>query len=313
MKIARSPSLSSIAAVVILLSACSKPAGQAGTLPVNSSTGAQPIERTRSWMALEARSEDLLYISDFYGVHVFSYPSGTPVGEIGGFASAQGLCSDRAGNVFVTDTQVRRVWEFAHGGTKPIRSFTDIYVDFNPFDCSVDPTTNNLAVTSQDAEFVVIFPNEKNRPQVVYDPYATMAWCTYVGKGNLYAEQVYYGHRWHIGVLPKGSSGFTNYLLDRRAGHAGSLQFDGQHVAVLDYATNILHQLRFSGSKAIMIGSTPLNGAKSIEQFWIYKKKVIGPDLYGSTYYWNYPAGGSPVKIIQGFTLPAGSTVSVSV
>ena len=55
-------------------------------------------------MAPEAKSEDLLYISDYYGVHVFSYPKGLHVGDIYGFASPAGLCSNKKGDVFVTDT-----------------------------------------------------------------------------------------------------------------------------------------------------------------------------------------------------------------
>jgi DNA-binding beta-propeller fold protein YncE len=263
-------------------------------------------------MAPEARGEDLLYVSDSGGVHIFSYPKGTPVGEIRGFMSPEGLCSDRAGNVFVTDSIVGRVWEFAHGSTKPIRYFTDIYVDFHPSDCSVDPTTRNLAVASQDAGFVVIFPNEKNNPEVYYDAYAIMFHCAYDAHGNLYTDLVTHQHRQYIGVLLKGSSGFTNYLLDRRAGIPGGLQFDGQHIVANDLDTNILHQLHFFSSKAIVIGSTPLNGAKQIEQFWIHKRRVVGPDLYGNVYYWRYPVGGSLVHSIGGFTDPVGSAISVS-
>jgi len=48
-------------------------------------------DRSGSWMLPEAKSEDLLYISDVTGVHVFSYPKGTLVGDLTGFASPQGL------------------------------------------------------------------------------------------------------------------------------------------------------------------------------------------------------------------------------
>ncbi|HZY96453.1 MAG TPA: hypothetical protein VFE35_05080 [Candidatus Cybelea sp.] len=262
-------------------------------------------------MAPEAKSEDLLYISDYYGVHVFSYPKGTHVGDLAGFAEPQGLCTDRAGDIFVTDALARHVYEFAHGGTKPIAVFYDNYVDFNPENCSVDPITGNLAVAIPDLPSVVIFPDAKQKPVVYSDPYSIIFWCAYDDKGNLFVEQVRQHRKFYIGELPRGATKFKNLFLDPRVGGPSSLQFDGQHI-VVEGPTSTLYQLRFSGSNAIVISSTPLNGAKQIEQFWIQKRRVIGPDLYGTTYFWKYPLGGSPAGSIQGFTLPYGATVSVS-
>jgi hypothetical protein len=265
-------------------------------------------------MAPEAQSEDLLYVSDFYGVHVFSYPKGLPVGEIGGFFQPEGLCTDPAGDIFVTDEIARHVYEYAHGGTSPINVLYDNYVDFNPIDCSVDPITGNVAVSSADAGFVVVFPKAKNTPQVYYDIYASMYRCAYDNKGDLFVDQVSNDHKNYIGELPKVTTKFKNFLLDRRIAHSGGIQFDGKHVAIDDLGSNIVYQLRFSGSKAIVIGSTPLNGVGkwTVEQFWIQGKTLIGPDSNSTVYFWKYPAGGSPVKSIQGFTLNVGSTVSVS-
>jgi hypothetical protein len=101
-------------------------------------------DRSGSWMLPEAKSEDLLYISDYYGVHVFSYPKGQYVGDINAFG--YGLCSDRAGDVFVADAPNRQLYEYRHGSTKRLQTLYDNYVDFNPINCSVDPTTGNLAV-----------------------------------------------------------------------------------------------------------------------------------------------------------------------
>ncbi len=264
-------------------------------------------------MLPEAKHDDLLYVSDFYGVHIFSYPRGTHVGDLTGFASPEGLCTDRAGDVFVTDETEGYVDEYAHGGTKRIATLYDIYVDFNPVDCSVDPVTGNLAVASADAPYVVIFPDAKEHPVVYADyPYAILFFCAYDDNGNLFIEQVRHHRKFYIGELPKGATKFKNFVFDSRAGIPGAIKFDGQHLAVEDLRTNGLHQVRFSGSNAIVIGSTPLNGAREIQQFWIHKGKVIGPDAYGPVDFWKYPLGGSPVKAIQGFKLPYGVTVSLT-
>ncbi len=302
-----------ICAASALLAGCGGsqlPIGESGAMPQNASIA--QIDRGGSWMLPDAKHDDLLYVSDFYGVHVFSYPRGTHVGDLTGFASPEGLCTDRAGDVFVTDETVAHVYEYAHGGTNRIATLYDNYVDFNPIDCSVDPVTGNLAVASADAPYVVIFPDAKEHPVVYVDPYASLFWCAYDDKGNLFIEQIRHHRKFYIGELPKGATKFKNFVLDSRAGIPGATKFDGQHVVVEDLRTNGLHQVRFSGSNAVVIDSTPLNGAKEIQQFWIHKGKVIGPDAYGPAYFWKYPLGGSPAKAIQGFTLPVGVTVSLA-
>jgi hypothetical protein len=303
----------SIGAAAALLAGCggAQPPISAPRVVSQSRAIVTHTNRSGSWMLPEAKSGDLLYISDLYGVHIFSYPKGEHVGDLTGLASPQGLCTDRAGDVFVTDLTVGHVYEYAHGGTSPIKVLYDNYVDFGPIDCSVDPVTGNLAVASEDANYVVIFPDAKQMPVVRLDSHAILFWCAYDDKGNLFVERVRHHRKFYIGELPKGATSFKNLLMDPRIVGPSGLKFDGQHMVVEDYA-NILYRLRFSGRNAIDIGETPLNGAKQIEQFWIYKNKVIGPDLYGPAYFWKYPLGGPPVKSIPGFTLPTGVAISLA-
>ncbi len=303
-----------ICAVGAMLAACGgsqPPIGAPGAMPQSPSITTYAAHRG-SWVLPEAASEDLLYVSDVTGVHVFSSEGNARRG-FNGFAEPQGLCTDRAGDIFVTDALAFHVYEFAHGGAKPIAVFYDNHVDFNPENCSVDPVTGDLAVAIPDLPSVVIFPDAKQKPVVYSDPYSIIFWCAYDNKvGNLFTERVRHHGRFYIGELPKGASSFKNLLLDPRVGDPSDLQFDGQHMVVEDLDGSMLYRLRFSGGKAIDIGNTPLNGAKQIEQFWIHKNKVIGPDSYGPAYFWKYPLGGSPVKSIPGFPLPVGVTVSLA-
>lgn len=310
MKVPESASRWLIAATLASLSACATPAGQIGMQPANGSAVPVRLNHAKSWMAAEAQSEDLLYISDYYGVHVFSYPKGVHVGDIYGFVSPAGICSNHAGDVFVTDTPTYHVYEYAHGSTKRLKTLYDNYVDFGPIDCSVDPTTGNVAVASDGDGFVVIFPKAKNRPQVYYDTYAIMFYCTYDRQGNLFVDKVIHRRTNYIGELPKGETQFKNYLLDGRITHSGGIQFDGKHVVIEDQSSHIAYRLRLSGSKAIVLGSTPLNGTQYVDQYWIQGKTLIGPDSNTTVYLWKYPAGGSPVGSIGGFTLNYGSAVS---
>lgn len=296
--------------VVAALTACG---GQSPTRTqslVPQTSAVQP-HHFRSWMLAEAKRDDLLYVSDFYGVHVFSYPKLKPVGEIA--AESAGMCSDRAGNVFFTVTAAYQVVEYAHGGTKPIRTFYDPTVEMDPYDCSVDPTTNNLAIAPS-APYVVVFPNEQNQPRAYSAPRAYALWCTYDDQGNLYIDQVFHPHHRrieYIAVLKKGTTTFKNYRLGRGIS-AGGLQFDGRHVVVVDLSTNTLYRVRFSGSDATAIGSTPLGTVQHVRQFWISGRRVIAADLNGTAaYIWKYPEGRMPVDSIEAFYMPQGSTISV--
>ena len=275
-----------------------------------------PLDRGGSWMLPAAKSGDLLYISDVYGVHIFSYPKGLHVGDIYGIASPAGLCSNKAGDVFVTDTAAYHVYEYPHGSTKPIKTLYDNYVDFNPIDCSVDPTTGNLAVSSADSGFVVVFPKAQQSPQVYYEnmKHVIMYRCAYDDKGDLFVDQVYsHNHRrQYIGDLANGTTQFKNYLLDQRISRPGGIQFDGRHVAVEDLSSHIVYRLRFSGSQAVTVGTTPLNGTPWVDQYWIQGRTLIGPDENNTAYFWRYPEGHYPVTYIQGFTIDIGATVSIN-
>jgi hypothetical protein len=263
-------------------------------MPAGSVVATQP-GRSRSWMAPQAKSEDLLYISDY------------------------GLCSDTEGDLFVTDETASQVYEYAHGSTKRLKTLYDNYVDFGPIDCSVDPTTGNLAVSSADSGFVVIFPKAEEKPKAYYEDakWVNMYRCAYDNKGDLFVDQVSnrshnnIHRRYYIGELPKGATRFTNYLLNPEIIHPGGIQFDGKHIAIEDLGSDVLYRLSFPGSKAIVVGSSPLNGTTYVQQYWIQGKMLIGPDSNTTVYFWKYPRGGSPVKSIVGFALNYGSTVSV--
>src|ERR1700729_2209616 len=300
---------SAAAALLVGCGGWRSPTGALGMLPQTGGITAR-IDQERSWMLPQARSEDLLYISDYYGVHIFSYPKVQHVGDIYGFASPAGLCSNQSGDVFVTDTQTYHVYEYAHGSTKRLKTLYDNYVDFNPVDCSVDLNTGDVATASLDAAFVVIFPKAKEVPKVYYDRHASMYHCAYDDKGDLFVDQISTRPHNYIGELAKGKTTFRNYLLDGRIAHSGGIQFDGQRVAIEDLKSLVVYRLSFSGNDAIVVGTTPLMGAKYLYQYSIQRKALIGPDLYGDVYFWKYPKGGSPVSAIQGFTDPYGSTIS---
>ena len=68
------------------------------------------------------------------------------MGTLTGFAAPYGQCTDKSGNVFITQFEASEVTEYAHGGTNPTKTLDTPGV--NPVGCSVDPKTGNLAVAN---------------------------------------------------------------------------------------------------------------------------------------------------------------------
>jgi hypothetical protein len=298
-----------ISAAAALLASCGgspPPIGAPGAM-LQSPTIATHADRGGSWMLPQAAGDDLLYISDLNGtVYVFTYPLGSLVGQLSGFREPEGLCSDPGGDVFISDAGSQHVYEFAHG----------IYIDFHPVDCSVDPVTGNLAVTNQDGFQVLIWRNARaGKPHVYADPSAVLFECAYDNKGNLFVDQIPYHKRkgTYIGELPNGSKTFRNIKLSKSIGAPGGIQWDGKYVAIEDPNANVVYRVLFSGSSGTVVSTVTLGGAKFIAQFWIERRRLIGPDEYGFVGFWKYPAGGPILKKIYGlFANPIGSTVSLS-
>ncbi len=90
-----------------------------------------------SWMARDATTHDLLYVSNRQGgsVYVYSYPEGKLKGWLQNL-HANGLCSDSNGDVFIPDGNEIR--EYGHGGTRPIAVLHDPLGGVAQF-CAVDP------------------------------------------------------------------------------------------------------------------------------------------------------------------------------
>jgi hypothetical protein len=278
-------------------------------------------DRSRSWMAPDAKNHDLLYVSD-YGtddVDVYSYPQGKLKGTLTGFSAPHGECVDNAGNVFVVNTAANDILEYAHGGKTPIADLSDS--GWYPFGCSVDPKTGNLAVTNQSlgsgAGSVSIYTNAKGTPETYTAKNIFFYYfCGYDDNGNLYVDgNTNHTNAFEFAELPAGSTTFTSITLQQSFQTPGGVQWDGKHVAVGDrkepssQGTEI-YEFAISGSEGAEVGSTPLDGSSTVTQFWIQGSTVIGPNSAGNVIFWPYPKGGAAKKTIGGLKAPGGATVS---
>jgi hypothetical protein len=280
-------------------------------------------------MAPDAKkSKSLLYVADqdANDVEVYSYPGGKLKGTLTGFQTPSGVCSNKAGDVFILNGNGTTVEVYAHGGSSPIRTL-DLpgYPELN---CSVDPTTGNLALGvlgSTCGECFVVFAGGSGTP-TVYTPSGQtgLPGCAYDNKGNLFCDAYGAGDAFALFELPKGSSTVSEVSVSGASGlTAASIQWDGTDLTFGAGAGPTLYQIALSGSTGSVVGSTSLSDASRVWQFWITNNlggkkhkglRVIAPTIGDSAPfagYWNYPAGGRPTKMItSGLTGPDGAALS---
>ncbi|MGB6714243.1 MAG: hypothetical protein WBE30_11495 [Candidatus Cybelea sp.] len=309
------------------LAGCGAPLAAPGTV-----TQSRPIAteagRAGPWMLPEAKSEDLLYISDSLAgnVYVYAYPAGKLVGTLTGFQSPEGDCVDKSGDVFVTNYAAQNILEYAHGGTSPIAILTDPYY-YSPEDCSVDSTTGNLAVTNASTisgypGSVAIYADARGTPAQYFDDsiffYRS---CSYDHQGNLWIDgNGFTRHKEYFALaeLSSGSDQFSIIKLNQHVAAPGGVQWAGRYLAVGDADKDLIYQFAIKGRTGTKAGETPLDASGPTAQFWIQAKTVIVPNLdkdskqKGKVGFYSYPKGGAAIKTINGFKSPDGATVSLA-
>jgi hypothetical protein len=292
--------------------------GAAGAIPQGIAASAQ-TQRPRSWMAREAKSEALLYVSDpqTKDVYVYSYPQARLVGKLTGFGEPRSECADAAGDVFIADVAADDVVEYEHGGTKPT---AELSTPGRPEGCSVDPVHGSLAVSGGVNGIVVATFRYSShhhwRAQRTYTDSSLRAasFCGYDDQGNLFIDGLNHGGRFLFAELPRGGASFSTIALNAKITRPGEIEWDGSDVAVGDAGTTppVIDRFSISGSSGTKVGSTTLGGAKDVAQFWIANAHVVGPDFKRDDVgFWSYPAGGSPTKTIAG-VYGYGAAVSVA-
>ena len=312
-------------AVVAILAGCSGGSqpqlSPMGSLPqsgsAKSSVAIVQPNHHRSWMAPDAKTKDLLYVTNagYDEVLVYSYPQYKLVGTLTGFYFVpDGVCTDKKGNVWIVNNTAQEIVEYKHGGTSQIASLSD--PGYYPTICSVDPTTGNLAVANKETVDsspqqgnVAIYAHAKGAPKLYVDSELFQVWfCGYDDKGNLYIDGTKgYSVNFGFAELPKGKTKLTNIALKGGTIYfPGKILWDGKHVVVGDqtyqnkypYTTGI-YQTTGAGGK--IVGTTALTGSSDVAGFWIEGSTVIAPDigLLDISLY-KYPAGGKATKILPG-------------
>lgn len=321
-----------ISAVVALatLSGCGgsqPPIGAPGTTPQVSASGNvhQAPRSQRQFLYLaEYKSVNSTYE---YQTAIVSYHDGHEIGEIANFGQ---MCSDSSGNVYIDNGS--SVSEYAPGGKSPIAQVAlpnGVY----GFGCSVDPTTESIAVggalvaSSKPTGWLAVYPSLNGSPTIYTSTFMeNFDFCGYDDAGNLFLDG-YHDYSTWLNELPKGQSQFTVLYNVPQYATFGPIQWDGQYITVENAWKGRRHDLRMtiyqlsvSGSSISVVGETELdspNGPDRAQYSWIQGGSVVKP--FANTRknnrigLWHYPQGGlKPYKILKGFQYVEYPLVSTS-
>jgi hypothetical protein len=264
-----------------------------------------------SWTLPEAQTSDVLYVTSFtgtfYWVYMFSYPGGKLVGKIA--KEVSGLCSDKHGNVYMTQSFESRstIFKYAHGGKKPIATLADPY---NGADgCAIDTATGDLAVANSEGETVVVYSRAQGKPKRYYIFFAPF-YVAYTPKGQLFVL----GTNGDFAELINGR--FERVTLTKHLGSPIGVQWDGKYMALGGeagsssyYYYGVISRYMISSRKGVLKGSTDLSA--DAVSFFIEGSTVIASDGGDDDLnFFNYPQGGQPTKTISGISRPGSLTVS---
>jgi hypothetical protein len=303
-------------ALIVLLGGCAAPGP--GSLVGGVSQAQAQRARTlpgQAWMDAGASSADLVYVSNADGeVTVYNYSTKALVGVLAAFETPRGECVDKSGNLYVVDAGTDQVYEYAHGGTKAIKTLDDS--PYEPNGCAVDSATGNLAVAnsqgaSGSAGSIAVYAHASGTPTVYTSPaIPDFAGCAYNDDGSLlttgyekssndslFAWLPKHGNALVSINVPGPKASWTWY------GVTG-IQWDGEFL-VLDDGGNGVYQIALIHGQAYWVNQTLLTdryigGA----EYGIYdpNPKHQGTEIlagyidesYSSgVYYFPYPGGGS--------------------
>jgi hypothetical protein len=311
------------ALVAVLLAGCGSAVLQT---PGGSSTSL--VGRRVSWISPEASRATLLYVTDPQDnlVYLISLPSGKLVGKLSGFDQPFGDCSDVSGDVFITDAQASEILEYKHASKSAFNVLSD-HPNI-PTDCSVDPTTGNVAVANCCSDTshggsLVVYKHAKGTGEYYQDPTLYVDWyCTYDDHGNLFVTGTNSNYSFQIDELPAGGQKLQQLTLNPviSGDVTPAILWDGSYLAIGSWTSAAIYQYAVGGTQATLVHTTTLKGFSGVGiPFWVGASgsvrtlyaPVIGNSVV-SLGIFHYPRGGKAIEDLYDVADPFGVTLSLA-
>ena len=290
-------------------SSCAFSAGIAGLLLAGciapQSTASPPQQNIAA--KVRASSGDLLYVVNYDNAVFFSFPQGKQIGELSGIGNPENVCSDTSGNVWFTShvgRQKYKLYEFAHGGTKPIATI-DVPESKSAVACTINPVNGDLAVLNNagvsNSGSLLVWPGARSGTPQEYTLYLEPTACAYDEHGDLFATGWTDSDGYYFVELKSGATAFTNISVKPRSFLAGSVQWDGEYfaVAMLHGGGSRIYRLQVSGSTGKVVQVVHPHPVALQTWFLVQGGMLVATERsYDDEQLgiWKYPATGTPMS-----------------
>ena len=276
------------------------------------------------------KQPSLLYVSNWgtADVTVYTYLNGgglVLVGQLTGFSLPAGMCTDKAGDVWITDYGygVKTLYKYAHGGTSPIETLKQH--NGKPYDCAVDPNTGNLAVTNElpnghySYANVAVYAAGSHKATHYGPPYGFRSadFLAYDDKGNLYVDGLELYSIRKLFKLPKGSNILSP--MDFRGAKLykpGAVQWVNPTLLIGDgnfknQGVAGAYKAFVSKTAATVVGTLSFAGTTGLGAFWRRAGLVIVPDTGANIVrIYDLSDGSLYASLTTGVSQPFGAVVS---
>jgi hypothetical protein len=233
--------------------------------------------------------------------------------------------------VYVTDASAETIVEYAHGGTKPIKTLDDS--PDHPYGCSVSAATDDLAVADNNGQSIkgdiAIWTHATGKPTRYTDAAInSVTGCVYDSRGNLFASGIpAKANTTSFAWMAHGSTRLTNLFVPGPDTNFNwdpiGIGWDGRYFTIDDY---FIARVLVTHGQAYFAGSASLtfspgwheNGPLAFYyQAGIAKMAIAGmnngsPYDSGAVGIWKYPGGSNPtIEITHGVDDPYGVAISL--
>ena len=196
-------------------------AGCSESAAVSPSTPSQPVAGASSRdSSRRTKQSSLLYVSNqgARDVTVYAYSDGgglNLVGTLTGFLKPSGMCTDKSGDVLITDSDARRVYRYHHGGTNAVAIIQErgssvlFFLRRDPRPETLPPpiSSTETANPSVSSRFI---PTVRGTARSTTSVKYCLDHLAYDDKGNLFVDaQNAYNHNVSLLEMTKGDSYFV--------------------------------------------------------------------------------------------------------
>ncbi len=281
-----------------------------------------------SWMAQgAAKQSSLLYVSNqgARDVTVYTYSDGNDlrlVGTLSGFDKPSGMCTDKSGDVLVTDSYARRIYRYHHGGTKRVEIIQERGTSV-PNSCAVDPTTGDVATADQfngdgkPVGVVKIYTAGERDGKKYFVGKIQPYYVAYDGKGNLFADaQNAYNHNVTLSEMAKGNTYFIRLTVAGGALNVpGAIQWIKPTLLIgnetSDSVAPFADKLFISGQTATIVGQVPFPSSQQASGFYRRADRIVVPDpVANDIEIYTFPGGALYSTLTQAVSNPVSAVIS---